>query len=237
MPKILVLGIFIFVHSQPMYLRDDKRVTGSLDFTAIRDHKSKGPTITSPKESGMTPLITALLGKGLNLVANAVLAKGKDYIQDKTGIDLNKASLSEQDIVALKKFEMEHEEELMKLQIEDNRIDLEMTKALLADTEGARGREVRMAESATASWLNKNTGPILGIITICVTFWLFYEVLFDPKFLKEIGDNKEILLYILGVLSAIVAQIFSFYFGSSSGSKSKSEDLSRVLEGMKKGGQ
>jgi len=185
----------------------------------------------------MAPLITALLGKGLSLVANAVLAKGKDFIKDKTGVDVDKPSLSEQDFVTLKKFEMEHEEELMKLQIEDNRIDLEMTKAYLVDTQDAREREVRMAESASASWLNKNMGPVLGLFAIGVTFALFYKVLFTEDFLNRLGTHKDILLYILGVLSAVVTQIFSYYFGSSSGSKSKSEDLSRVMEGMKKGGQ
>ena len=186
----------------------------------------------------MAPLITALLGKGLSLIANAVLAKGKDFIKEKTGVDVDKASLSEQDFVTLKKFEMEHEEELMKLQIEDNRIDLEMTKAVLADTQGAREREARMAESPSATWLNKNMGSILGLFTIAVTFFLFYNVLFSKQFITDLGkENKDILLYILGVLSAVVTQIFSYYFGSSSGSKSKSEDLSRAMEGMKKGGQ
>lgn len=184
----------------------------------------------------MLPIIQALLGKGLSLVANAVLAKGKEYIKEKAGIDLNKESLSEQDVVALKKYEMEHEEELMKLQIEDNRLDLEMVKSMLAETQGAREREARMAESPSASWLNKNVGPMLAILAIIVTFGLFYKVTFGDLLTLKM-ENRDILLYILGVLSAVVSQIFSYYFGSSSGSKSKSEDLAKLMEGMKKGGQ
>ena len=184
----------------------------------------------------MLPIVQALLGKGLSLVANAVLAKGKEYIKEKSGIDLDKESLSEQDVVALKKFEMAHEEELMKLQIEDNRLDLEMTKAFLADTQSAREREVKMAESPYASWLNKNIGPALAILAIVITFGLFYKVTFSDLLVQDM-KNRDILLYILGVLSAVVTQIFSYYFGSSSGSKSKSEDLAKLMEGMKKGGQ
>jgi hypothetical protein len=36
-------------------------------------------------------------------------------------------------------------------------------------------------------------------------------------------EAKDILIYILGVLSAAVTQILSYYFGSSQGSKDKSE--------------
>jgi hypothetical protein len=183
----------------------------------------------------MAPLITALLSKGLSLIANAVLAKGKDYIEEKSGIDLSKATLSDQDVMALKKFEMEHEEELMKLQLEDDRIDLEMTKALLADTDSARAREVKMAESQNASWLNKNVGPMLAILAMFVAFGLFYKVTFSDLLTTQI-PNRDILLYILGVMSAVVTQIFSYYFGSSAGSKSKSDDMSRLLEAVKTGG-
>jgi len=41
-------------------------------------------------------------------------------------------------------------------------------------------------------------------------------VLFDFK-----KENEQIIIYILGVLSAIDTQIFSFYFGSSHGSQQK----------------
>jgi hypothetical protein len=178
-----------------------------------------------------------LLGAGLNLLANAALVKGKDWLKEKTGIDVDKDALSETDKVALRKFEMEHEEELLKLRLEENKLDAEITQMYLADIAGAREREVRIAESPHASWLNRNMGPIIGLVAIMLTFGLFYKVLFDGQFLTNLGPNRDVLLYILGVLSAVVTQIFSYYFGSSSGSKAKSEDLARVMEGLKKGGQ
>ena len=48
----------------------------------------------------MLPVVTALLGNGLSLIANAVLAKGTSFIKEKTGIDLNKPQLSEKDLTA-----------------------------------------------------------------------------------------------------------------------------------------
>jgi len=43
-------------------------------------------------------------------------------------------------------------------------------------------------------------------------------------------SRKDILIYVLGVLSAIATQIVSYYFGSSQGSKDKADQLKQVLK-------
>lgn len=178
----------------------------------------------------MLPVVTALLGNGLSLIANAVLAKGTAFVKEKTGIDLDKPQMSDKDLTDLKKFEMENEEELMKLRLEENKLDIELAKLYLQDTDSARAREVKIAESPHASWLNRNTGPLLAIVAIFVAFGLFYKITFSNILIEANMANKDILLYILGVLSAIVSQIFSYYFGSSTGSKQKSEQLDRMMD-------
>lgn len=177
------------------------------------------------------PIIGFLLSNGLNLLANALLAKGKDYIKGKTGVDLDKSSLSNDDLVTLKKYEMEHEEELLKLRLEDDKLDLEITQAFLADTQSAREREVQVARDPNASPLAKNTPPILALSAVLLTFLLFAAVVFSD-FLKrpDIEKQKDILLYILGVFSAISTQIISYYFGSSEGSKRKTEQLDTFIK-------
>jgi len=165
-------------------------------------------------------------------MANAVLAKGKEFIKQKTGVDLDKAILSQEDMVALKKYEAEHEEELLKLRLEENKLDLDEMKAFLADTEGARKREVTIATSPDAPFISKVAPPIIAFGTIILTFALFFIVMtydFDPVN----TSRKEIILYILGVLSAISTQIFSYYFGSSQGSAYKSQTIENVLGGKK----
>ena len=58
----------------------------------------------------MAPIITAWLGNGLSLIANAVLAKGTAYVKQKTGIDLSEAkTVTSEQMVALKQYEMGHE--------------------------------------------------------------------------------------------------------------------------------
>ena len=43
----------------------------------------------------MIPIVGALLGQGLNLVANAVMAKGIDWVENKLGVELKPDMTSE----------------------------------------------------------------------------------------------------------------------------------------------
>jgi len=68
--------------------------------------------------------------------------------------------------------------------------------------------------------INKLVTPILALGVVGLSFLLFSILIFvDVK-----PEAKDILIYILGVLSAAVTQILSYYFGSSQGSKDKSEE-------------
>jgi hypothetical protein len=44
------------------------------------------------------------------------------------------------------------------------------------------------------------------------------------------ASRKDILIYVLGVLSAVSTQVASYYFGSSSGSKEKTDALKEALK-------
>jgi hypothetical protein len=52
--------------------------------------------------------------------------------------------------------------------------------------------------------------------------------MFDTSVVEP--SRKDILIYILGVLSAISTQIVSYYFGSSQGSKDKSDQLKEAMK-------
>lgn len=175
----------------------------------------------------MMPLIQTLLSNGLGLVANAVMAKGKEWVEDKTGIKLAPDMPPEQ-IAQLKIAEMQHEEELMRLRLEDNKLNLEELGMRLKDTDSARNREAAIATSKDAPLLNKIVTPILALGVIALTFILFAFVMFDDSPVDS--SRKDILIYILGVLSAISTQIVSYYFGSSQGSKDKAEQLEKALK-------
>ena len=175
----------------------------------------------------MIPLVQTLLGNGLGLIANAVMAKGKQWVEEKTGVKLEPDMPPEQ-IAQLKVAEMQHEEELMKLKLEENKLDLEELGMRLKDTGSARDREVQIATSKEAPLLNKVITPILALAILLITLALFSVVMFQEAPVDS--SRKDILIYILGVLSAISTQIVSYYFGSSQGSKDKSDQLKDAMK-------
>ena len=109
----------------------------------------------------------------------------------------------------------------MQYNLESRKIDLEEKQAVLKDVDSARIMASNIQTSANATNLSKNVAAYLALGTVFLTFVLF----FVWAFAEVTQSQKEIVLYILGVLSAIDTQIFSFYFGSSQGSKDKQATL------------
>ena len=95
------------------------------------------------------------------------------------------------------------------------------------DRASARQREADVATSENAPTINKIITPILAIGTILLSFILFYIVAFDTSVFTN--ANKDIIIYILGVLSAIDTQIIGYYFGSSSASAEKTRTIENML--------
>jgi CDP-diglyceride synthetase len=96
------------------------------------------------------------------------------------------------------------------------------------DTIDARQREAHIATHKDAPLLNKIITPVLALGLLSLTFLLFAIVMFDNTPVES--TRKDLLVYVLGVLSAISTQIVAYYFGSSIGSKDKAEQLKDVLK-------
>jgi len=177
--------------------------------------------------AALAAILTPLLGNGLNLVANAVMAKGKDFVEKKLGVEL-KPDMSPEDLVRVQIAQMEHEEELLKLRLEEDKLDLAELELRLKDTDSARDREVQISTSDKAPLLTKIVTPVLALSILLLTFILFGVVMFDGSPVE--ASRKDILIYILGVLSAIASQIVSYYFGSSQSSKDKTDALKVAIK-------
>lgn len=177
--------------------------------------------------AALLPIVQPLLANGLGLVANAVLAKGKKVVEDKLGVEL-KPEMSPEDVAKVQIAAMEHEQELMRLRIEEDKLDLAELELRLKDVDSARDRETAIATSKDAPLLNKIVTPVLALGVIALTFILFGVVMFDDTPVE--ASRKDILIYVLGVLSAIATQIVSYYFGSSQGSKDKADQLKEALK-------
>ena len=132
----------------------------------------------------MMPIIQTLLQNGLGLVANAVMAKGKEWVEQKTGIQLAPDMPPEQ-IAQLKIAEMQHEEELMRLKLEENKLDIEAFKA-----EAQATTDRWTADMSSDSWLSKNIRP-LTLIAILSGYFVFA---FMSAFGMEANESYVTLL-------------------------------------------
>jgi len=135
-------------------------------------------------------------------------------IADKLGVPANEQAVADH-LSA-------HPEHMVKLQ----EIDLEKIKAHYAEMDSARNREIAVASSANVPILNKLVTPILALGVTALSFVLFAILIF----VEVRPEAKDILIYILGVLSAAVTQVLSYYFGSSQGSKDKDDQKKGLLK-------
>jgi hypothetical protein len=97
------------------------------------------------------------------------------------------------------------------------------------EMDSARKREIEIATSAAAPILNKIVTPILALGTVGLTFILFAVIIF----VDVDANSKDILIYVLGALTSAVTMVLGYYFGSSAGSKEKSQQLDEILEKKK----
>jgi len=170
-------------------------------------------------------ILLPLLGKGLDLIANAAMAKGKHWVKEKTGVDLDADNLSSADYVALQKYQMEHEAELLRIKQDDDKLSASIQEMYLADTKSARTMQIVA--------LNQEDLFAKRFIYFFAIFWSVAAVafIFAITFMSIPETSVRFADTILGfVLGTIIAQIIAYFFGSSLGSKSKDEMKDSLLK-------
>ena len=108
--------------------------------------------------------------------------------------------------------EMAHNENLFKVEVEDR--------------SSAREREANISVVEAAPTINKIITPILAIGVVVSSFLLFGVTLFASDAIDP--NRKDLAIYILGALTTAIAQVLSYYFGSSSGSVQKSDFIEKL---------
>ena len=160
----------------------------------------------------LTPLLSMLASNGLNLLSGAVQAKGKEFIEEKIGMKIPD-NPSAEDLTKLRLAEMEHEETLLELSIEKQKVDIEAEKIYLADLDSARGLGKSLAVSE--SWLNRNIVPAMAIVAVIGGILM---IVLSPE-----SDVRMAGL-------SVVMMPLAYYFGTSQGSKQKQDQINRMLK-------
>ena len=102
-------------------------------------------------------------------------------------------------------------------------------EAHVKEMDSARKREIEIATSEFAPIINKIVTPILALGTVSLTFILFLVIIF----VEVNSQSKDILIYVLGALTSAMTMVLGYYFGSSAGSKEKSQQLDEIMDKKK----
>jgi hypothetical protein len=161
----------------------------------------------------------------MNNFISILFSGGKDHPVDSMATALDKVESNADD---KKSLDNEISKADLQYQLEVSRLNLEADKLSAADRDSARANQAYIQTNVNATLLSKNISSYLAIAATILCFALFYVLVFKPQLMAS--TDRQILTYILGVLSATLSQVFSYYFGSSTGSADKSRTLSNILE-------
>lgn len=157
----------------------------------------------------LAPILTQLAGAGLQKVADAVLEKGVEHVEDKLGIKLEPNTdgvLDDTKLAEIQMASMKHAEFMAELDFKNTQDARDMQeKAMENDDPWVR----RFVYQFAWFWSAFAVAYII-IITLCTI----------PE------NNVRFVDVVLGfILGTVVATILNFFFGSSQSSKDKTKEL------------
>jgi hypothetical protein len=180
-----------------------------------------------PIPVALAALVSTLAQQGLSLIGNAVLAKGKEVVEEKLGVNLEESVKTEAGLIRLQELQIEREEVLNNFVLAQREQELKFEEMAHADRANSRDSNARIQESSEASWLAKNAGYILDFAIVSATLILIAAMLF-----KSIPpENKEIAFTMLGSLATLCGTVVQWHRGSSSGSARKTDAMERAMGG------
>jgi len=153
----------------------------------------------------LAPILATLAANGLGIVADAVTKKGKEFVEEKLGIELT-PDPSPEAIENWKMAALNHERELLAMAYGDI----------------ANARAMQVAALQQEDIFSKR------FIYIFATFWSLFAAGYIAfiTFGHSPEDNQRFADTILGfLLGTVVATILQFFFGSSMGSKKKDKEI------------
>lgn len=133
------------------------------------------------------------------------------FLPDPVAADKAKAELAQ----------MQQNGELAQMANETKLVELDN-----ANTDSARDMNAKIQESASASWLAKNTAYALDLGIVAATIFLAWFA-----FMKGVPEaNKELVYMALGSLITMCGTVLNFHRGSSQGSKDKGSEIQKLKD-------
>ncbi len=204
-------------------------------------------------------VVPALARKGLDLLsgvlngaADAGVEKVTDLIEQSTGIrveDIAEDKLTEAQWIALKEFELKHQE-LLLAEIEATRShDIDRLRIARDDRDSAR--QMQRTAIGSRDWLTRNFIYVYATAITALTFGFIAVAAFAPGLYVDAVDadgnplgfltsasqaRARIIDTVVGFLLGVtLSAIIQFFFGSSAGSSEKSRTLDKILSESRAG--
>lgn len=159
--------------------------------------KQLAPTAATLLSGPMAGMAVDAIGKALGM-SDATKEQVKDV--------LTSGTVTGEQMAALKQVEAD-----LKLRLKELDVDLEKIQA--ADRDSARNREIKTGDS----WTPRVIALVVFIVWGAVNWKLFNGTIS--------GDMRELVARALGTLDATLMAVIYYYFGSSAGSKDKTEAM------------
>lgn len=105
-------------------------------------------------------------------------------------------------------------------------LELEYAKLNAQDRDSARKAYAAIATSENATKLDKLVVPVLALGVVGLAFFLIGVLMF----VDTPNDQQQLVIFALGFITSAAGQVLSFYFGSSQGSRDKTEDMKGMIK-------
>lgn len=171
----------------------------------------------------MGPLLALLAQNGLSLLGNALLAKGKDVIEQKLGVDIEQAAQTPEGLIRLKELEIEYEQDLNDFVLATREQELKADAMAYADVADARKRDGIFTSLGKRNY----RADVMFALAVAVVCWLTYIVWKSPE-LNEYA--KGVFTLLLGRFTGYLDGIYNFEFGTTRNNRTKDvtiENMSR----------
>jgi uncharacterized membrane protein len=151
-------------------------------------------------------------GKALQMVASLFGIDSTSVTPEQLGAAI---ASDPQAILKLRMAEMDHEAEMAKIFLEEEKLAHQATKDYLADVQSARAREIAIVQATG----KKDTNLYVLAWTLIGGFFVLTATL---MYIPLPADQSGVIFMLFGALSSGFGCVISYFFGSSKGSADKS---------------
>ena len=176
-----------------------------------------------PITAALIATVAGLAQRGLNLLANALLSKGKAVVEDRLGVSIDDMLATPEGVEELRKLELKNFRTLTEFTTTLNQHTVELERARLTDIASARAMQIEAMRQDDP--FTKRFPYYFAAFWSFWTMVYFFCVTFAPIPAAGVRFADTILGFMLGTA---VASIFAYLYGTNRVSALKDTTISAL---------